>query len=51
MENGTDLFWFVLGLWWLAIVPGCLFFASVDAICDWIYAKADEIRRRCDENL
>lgn len=34
------------GIWWLCIMPGAFFFASLEAISEWIEAKARELRKK-----
>lgn len=41
-----ELFFLLLGVWWLCIMPGAFFFASLEAISEWIEAKARELRKK-----
>ena len=46
MKDPFDLLLLILGVWWLAIMPGIFVFATFDAISDWIEEKARELRRK-----
>ena len=46
MKDPTELLFLILGVWWLAIMPGAFILASFEAISDWIEEKARELRRR-----
>lgn len=46
MEELVEMFWAVLGIWWLAVVPGFFLFSCFESISDLIEAKAREIRMR-----
>ena len=46
MKDPFELLLLILGVWWLAIMPGFLLFATFESIGDWIEAKARELRRK-----
>ena len=46
MKDPMELLLLILGVWWLAIMPGIFVVAAFDAISDWIEEKARELRRR-----
>ena len=46
MKDPTELLLLIVGIWWLAILPGIFVIASFEAISDWIEEKARELRRR-----
>ena len=41
-----ELFFVLLGVWWLCIMPGAFVCASFDSISDWIEAKVREMRKK-----
>ena len=46
MKDPTELLLLIVGIWWLAIMPGIFVIASFEAISDWIEEKARELRRK-----
>ena len=46
MRDPIELLFLVVGVWWLAIMPGIFVIATFDAISDWIEEKARELRRK-----
>ena len=42
MRDPIELLFLIVGVWWLAVIPGIF----VDAIRDWIEEKATELRRK-----
>ena len=46
MRDPIELLFLIVGVWWLAVIPGIFAVATFDAIRDWIEEKARELRRR-----
>ena len=46
MRDPIELLFLIVGVWWLAVIPGIFVLASFDAIRDWIEEKATELRRK-----
>ncbi len=46
MRCPMELLLLILGVWWLAIMPGIFVVATFNAISDWIEEKARELRRK-----